>query len=97
MMRELVRRSCFVAVVALLCFGPSAFAQVRVASSSAGTSFTRSVGAFVFNPFGEDRKKRRKVAASEGGRAALYLVFAGLACASAVVLRSRRAIAPKSV
>ena len=97
-MRELIRRSCFVAVVALLCFGPSAFAQVRVASSSAATSFTRSIGAFVFNPLGDDRdrKKHKHVAASEGGSAALYLLFAGLACGSAVILRSRK-VAVKSV
>src|SRR5690242_4022778 len=91
-MRESIRRSCFVAIVALLSFGPTAFAQTRVASRVSVPSFTSNVGAVVFSPFREDwdRKKRKKVAASEGGSAALYVMFAGLACGSALLLRSRR-------
>jgi hypothetical protein len=95
-MRESIRRSCLVAVVALLSFGPSAFASARVASAP---SFTNSVGAFVFGPQSNDwdwHKKHKKVAAFEGGSAALYLLFAGLACGSAVLLRSRRMSAAKS-
>ena len=96
--RELVRRSFYVTAVTLLCFGPGAFALSPLANPVSAPSFTNSVGVFIFNPLGEDRdKKKRKVAASEGGSAALYLMFAGLACGSAVLLRSRRTIAPKSV
>jgi hypothetical protein len=99
-MREFIRRSCLVAVVALLSFGPSAFASARVASPVSTPSFTASVGAFVFGPQSNDwdwHKKHKKVAAFEGGSAALYLLFAGLACGSAVLLRSRRTSAAKSV
>jgi hypothetical protein len=57
-------------------------------------------GALVFSPLRDDwdwnKKKRKKVAASEGGNAALYLMFAGLACGSAVLLRSRQTSAAKS-
>lgn len=99
-MRESIRRSCMVAVVALLSFGPSAFAHARVASPVSAPSFTNSVGAFVFSPRHDDwdwnRKKRKTVAASEGGSAALYLMFAGLACGTAVLLRSRQTSAVKS-
>src|SRR5712692_5060682 len=98
-MRESIRRSCLVAVVTLLSFGPSAFANVRSASPVAASSFTNSVSTVVFGPLRDDweKKKRKKVAASEGGNAALYLMFAGLACGSAVLLRSRWTIAAKSV
>ena len=93
-MRESIRRSFLVAVVAVLSFGPSAFAHDRVASQVSAASFTNSVGALVFSPRHDDwdwnKKKRKKVAASEGGNAALYLMFAGLACGSAVLLRSRQ-------
>jgi len=55
----------------------------------------------VFGPLRDDwdwnKKKRKKVAASEGGSAALYVMFAGLACGSALLLRSRRTVAAKSV
>jgi hypothetical protein len=52
----------------------------------------------MFSPIADDwdRHKHKKVAASEGGSAALYLLFAGLACGGAVLLRSRRTIAAKS-
>ena len=98
-MRGSIRKSCFAAVVALLCFAPGALAQARVTSPVTAPSFISSVGVFVFNPISDDRDrhKKRKVAASEGGSAALYLLFAGLACGSAVLLRSRRTIAIKSV
>ena len=97
-MRESIRRSCLVVVVALLCFGPNSFASTRVASPA--LAITHSVGAFVFAPKHDDwdwHKKPKKVAASEGGNAALYLMFAGLACGSAVLFRSRRTSAAKSV
>ena len=57
------------------------------------------VGTWVFNPISDDwkGKEKKRVAASEGGSAALYLLFAGLACGGAVLLRSRRTIAAKSV
>ena len=98
-MRESIRKSCLVAVVVLLSFGPSAFANARAASPVTASSFTNSVGAVVFGPLRDDweKKKHKKVAASEGGNAALYLMFAGLACGSAVLLRSRWTIAAKSV
>jgi|SRR5450432_3219188 len=98
-MRESIRRSCLVAVVALLSFGPSAFAHARIASPVSASTFTSGVGALVFSPQSNDwdwHKKRKKVAASEGGNAALYLMFAGLACGSAVLLRSRQASGAKS-
>jgi hypothetical protein len=97
-MRESIRRSCLVAAVILFSFGPSAFANARVASPASTPSFT-SVGTFVFSPQRDDwdwHKKHKKVEASEGGNAALYLMFAGLACGSAVLLRSRRTSAAKS-
>jgi hypothetical protein len=102
-MRESIRRSCFIAIVTLLSFGPAAFAQARVANLATAPSFTSSVAVFVFNPLGEDRddrkkrNKNKKVAASEGGSAALYVMFAGLACGSALLLRSRRTVRAKSV
>jgi hypothetical protein len=97
-MRESIRKSFLLAVVVLLSFGPSAFANARVVSPSA-RSFTNSLGTFVFSPQRDDwdwHKKHKKVEASEGGNAALYLMFAGLACGSAVLLRSRRMSAAKS-
>ncbi len=97
-MRESIRRSCLIAAVILLSFGPSAFANARVSSPVSSPSFA-NVGAFVFSPDRDDwdwHKKHKKVEASEGGNAALYLMFAGLACGSAVLLRSRRASAAKS-
>jgi len=97
-MRGSIRKSCFTAVVAILCFAPGAFAQGRATSPIAASSFTSSVGIFVFNPISDDWDRHKKrVAASEGGSAALYLLFAGLACGGAVLLRSRRTIAAKSV
>lgn len=99
-MRESIRKSCLVAVLTLLSFGPSAFAFARVASPVAVPSFTNAVGTIVFNPLRDDddkkKKKHKKVAAFEGGNAALYLLFAGLACGSAVLLRSRQTSAAKS-
>ncbi len=99
-MRESIRRSCLVVVVALLSFGPSAFANTRVASPVTAGTLTNSIASIVFSPVRDDwewGKKKRKVAASEGGNAALYLMFASLACGSAVIFRSRRTIAVKSV
>jgi hypothetical protein len=100
-MRESIRRSCFVAIVTLLSFGPGAFAQTRGMSLATAPSYTSGVGTMVFGPLRDDwdwnRKKRKKVAASEGGSAALYVMFAGLACGSALLLRSRRTVAAKSV
>ena len=100
-MRESIRKSCLVAVAALLAFGPSAFASARVASPVTAPTFTNGIAAVAFSPARDDwdwgKKKKRKVAASEGGNAALYLMFAGLACGSAVLLRSRRTVAAKSV
>src|SRR5438270_13446237 len=97
-MRESIRRSCLVAVVALLSFGPSAFAHARVASPASAPSFTSGVGTVLFGSLRDDwnKKKQKRVAAFEGGSAALYLLFAGLACGSAVLLRSRQASAAKS-
>jgi hypothetical protein len=99
-MRESTRRMCLIAVVALLSFGPGAFAHARVASPVSASSFSSSVGTFVFSPQRDDwdwnKKKRKKVAASEGGNAALYLMFAGLACGTAVLFRSRQTSAAKS-
>lgn len=98
-MRESVRRSCLVAIITLLSFGPSAFAHARVASPVSAPSFS-SVSTVVFGPLRYDwdwnKKKRKKVAASEGGNAALDLAFAGLACGSAVILRSRRTVAARA-
>jgi hypothetical protein len=100
-MRGPIRRSCFAAVVALLCFAPGALAQARVTSPVTAPSFTSSVGMLVFNPISDDwnrkEKEKKRVAASEGGSAALYLLFTGLACGGAVLLRSRRTIGAKSV
>ncbi len=100
-MRESIRRSCLVAVVALLSFGPSAFANARGGSPVSAPSFTSGVGTIVFGPHHDDwdwdkDKKHKRVAAFEGGSAALYLLFAGLACGSAVLLRSRQTSAAKS-
>lgn len=89
-MRELIRRSCYVAAVMVLSFGPGAFAKTTASSSSTAV-LTRGTGAFVLRPFVDERKKRKKMAASEGGSAALYLALAGLACGGAVLVRSRRA------
>jgi|SRR5436309_328145 hypothetical protein len=100
-MRESIRRSCLVAVITLLSFGPSAFASARAASLVTASSLTSGVATVVFGPlsddWGKEKKKHKKVAASEGGNAALYLMFAGLACGSAVLLRSRWTVAAKSV
>ena len=99
-MRESIRRTCLIAVVTLLSFGPSAFASARAASPITASSLTNSVSTVVFGPLSknwEKEKKHKKVAASEGGNAALYLIFAGLACGSAVLLRSRSTMAAKSV
>src|SRR4051812_43979703 len=99
-MRESVRRSCLVAVISILSFGPSAVAHARVASSVSAPSIASGVGTVVFGAlrpdWDRDNKKRKKVAAFEGGSAALYLLFAGLACGSAVLLRSRQTSAAKS-
>lgn len=99
-MREMIRRSCYATAVTLLCFGPGAFAQSKLASPVSAAVRTRSVGVVVFNPIVDDwksdKKKKKKVAAAEGGSAALYLVLAGLACGGAVLLRSRRPLAEKS-
>ncbi len=99
-MRESVRRSCLVAVITILSFGPSAFAHARVASPVSAPSFTSGVGTIVFSAprpdWDRDKKKQKRVAAFEGGGAALYLLFAGLACGSAVLLRSRQTSAAKS-
>jgi hypothetical protein len=98
--REMIRRSCYTAAVTVLCFGPSAFAQSKLANPLSAATLTRKAGVYMLNPIGDDwwnNKKKKKVAASEGGSAALYLLLAGLSCCGAMLLRSRRPLAEKSV
>lgn len=93
-MKDMIRKSCFVAVVAAFCFGTGAFAQSTLRNSVSVTALTHSSGVFVVNPFTEKKKKR--VAAAEGGAAPLYLLLAGLTCFGAMFVRSRQASAEKS-
>src|SRR5580698_2546521 len=99
-MREMFRRSIYVAALALLCFGPGAFAQSKITSSASSASVTNGAGMFMLSPifdeWNRDRKKRR-APAPEGGSAALYLLTAGLACCGALYLSSRKARAEKAV
>jgi hypothetical protein len=98
--REMIRRSCYVTAVTLLCFGPGAFAQSSRSSLSAA-SVTRSAGVLVLGPFADDfkrdKKKKKRVAADEGGSPALYLLLAGLVCCGAMVVRSRQALTQESL
>lgn len=92
-MKMLVRRSCFVAVVAILCFAPGAMAQKAqtLTSTASAAALTRSSGVFMLSPFTE-QKKKKKVAVPEGGAAALYLVLAAGACFGGMFVRSRRQV-----
>jgi hypothetical protein len=96
---EVVRKSCYVATVTLLCFGPGAFAQSKVANTASVTSLTSGAGVAILNPITDDwfKKRKKRVAAAEGGSAALYLLLAGIACSGAMFVRSRRTQAEKSV
>jgi hypothetical protein len=93
--REMLRRSSYVAAVTVLCFGPGAFAQGSSTSVASASAVTRSAGVFVLYPFREGKRKKDKdkkgVAAPEGGSAALYLLLAGLTCCGAMFMRSRQA------
>ncbi len=99
-MREMLRRSSYVAVLTVLCFGPGVFAQGSSAIPVSAPAVTRSAGAFVLYPFREGKRKRDKdkkgVAAPEGGSAALYLLLAGLTCCGAMFMRSRQPRTEKS-
>lgn len=90
--REVVRRSCYVAAVALLCFVPGTFAQSRIASPMSAAAITRSAGVFIYSPidWNKNNKDKKKAVAPEGGNAGLYLLLAGLSCCAAMVVRSRR-------
>jgi len=85
-----VRRSCFVAVLALMSFAPGAMAQKASQSLSTVSAVTSYAGVIMFNPLREDRKKKKKVAAAEGGSAAMYLILAGLTCFGAMFVRSKQ-------
>lgn len=95
-MIEVIRKSFYAGVVLCLCFGPGAFAQVKVASPAASLT---SAAVFTLGPsydwWGNNNKKKR-VAAPEGGSAALYLLLAGIACCGAMFVRSRQAHPAKS-
>lgn len=62
---------------ALLCFAPSVLALPNVHEANKNKDTCRF-------------DRRCKVAADEGGSAAMYLVLAGLSCAGAVFVSSRR-------
>jgi hypothetical protein len=88
--KEVIRRSSFMAALALLCFVPGSFAQ-----SAQPASITSSVAVFVYGSdgWGDDGwgdKHKKRVDAPEGGSASLYLLLAGLSCCTAMVVRSRR-------
>lgn len=87
-MNKLVRRLIYTAAVAILCFAPGAFAQ-RQSSATIAVTLTRP-GVAVMFPFKEDRKKKKRVTAPEGGAAALYLALAGACCFGAMFVQSRR-------
>jgi hypothetical protein len=94
--REVIRRSCYVAVLALFCFGPGAVAQTTLSNLVNTAAVTRTSGVFMLNPIKDDegdrdRHKKKHVAAPEGGSAALYLLLAGFTCFGAMFLRSRQA------
>lgn len=88
--KEVMRRSCFVAVLALLCFVPGTFAQSRLTKPAITASMTSSVGTFIYDPIDWGNRNKKKVAAPEGGSASLYLLLAGLSCCAAMFVRSRR-------
>jgi hypothetical protein len=90
--QDVIRRSCYVAAVALLCFVPGTFAQSRIASPMSAAAVTRSAGVFMYSPidWNKNNKNNKKTAAPEGGNAGLYLLLAGFSCCAAIALRSRR-------
>ena len=57
--REMLRRSSYVAAVTVLCFGPGAFAQGSSATRVSAPAVTRSAGVFVLYPFTEGKRKKR--------------------------------------
>jgi hypothetical protein len=98
--REVIRRSCYVAVVALFCFGPGAVAQTALSNLVSTAVVTRSSGVFMLNPIKDDegdRHKKKHVGAPEGGSAAQYLLLAGFTCFGAMFLRRRQARNGRSV
>ena len=72
-----IRSSWLITGAALLFLAPSALALQNVHEANKNKDTCRF-------------DKRCKVAADEGGSAAMYLVLAGLSCAGAVFIGSRR-------
>lgn len=94
-----VRRSCYAAVVALLCLTPGALAQrasLPLSTSMNGATVGRPAALVVF-PFNDQRRKKKRVAAPEGGATALYLALAAACCFGAIFVRSRAQQAEKAV
>jgi hypothetical protein len=96
-MIEVIRKWFYAGAVVCLCFGPGAFAQVKVTSPTASLA---SAAVFTLGPGADDwgwgEHKKKHVAAAEGGSAALYLLLAGIACCGAMFVRSRQAHPAKS-
>lgn len=88
----MIRKSIYLATVAIFCFGPGAFAQGTLSNTVNAAAVTRSSGVFMLSPLADDwnNKRKKRVAAPEGGSAALYLLLAGMACFGAMVARSRQ-------
>ena len=98
-MFEVIRKSFYAGAVICLCFGPGAFAQVKLASPAVPLT---SAAVFTLGPsaddwgWGDRDHKKKHVAAAEGGSAALYLLLAGIACCGAMFVRSRQTHPAKS-
>jgi fucose 4-O-acetylase-like acetyltransferase len=97
---QIVRKACYVAVMALLCFAPGAMAQKTqmnqpLSSTVSVAALTRYSGVLMLSPFNEEKRRKKKVAVPEGGAAALYLLLAAGACFGAMFVRSRRQVSPE--
>ena len=83
---EVIRRSFYAVVLAFLWVGSVALAQTPRLGARA-VSIPRLASVISLPP--ADRKKKR-VAAPEGGRGLVYLLIAGFTCAGSIAMYSRR-------